>query len=436
MASKRKFKRDYIILEAKDTNFRYKERVLPKAFAKVEVNEEKSIVALYLENIKYMKDGYRVVAIQSDYETVDLGKVVVNEQGKGDFILDLVNDEAEIKGIAIIYERTVPLIGFKGGKIDNYEEILFTGDDEEYEYIEIDEDGEYDYEEIEYIEVDDDGEYDYEEIEYIEVDEDDEYEPEYYDDNNNNNMDTNTNNNDEQYEYEEIEYIEIDEEDEEDDGEYEEYEEINNYEDYLTPRAKKYVENKKPQIQPQRQQTQKQQVPKHIIQKPQSQKPQPQKQESQRQKQSYKQSQPEQNNRPAGSLLMPRQIKKGLKYFREVKPFVCDYVEDTRWWKIEISPSTLCGYTMPYLGYVNTLNFTMYSDAVMNSYKYRHYLFGVQYDEHNKRKNYIYAVPGRRDEQPDRGHTGFETYQACDTRNDSLGYWLCFIDPRSRRIIK
>lgn len=41
MASKRKFKRDYIILEAKDMNFRYKERVAPKAFAKVEVNDEK-----------------------------------------------------------------------------------------------------------------------------------------------------------------------------------------------------------------------------------------------------------------------------------------------------------------------------------------------------------------------------------------------------------
>ena len=41
MATKRKFKRDYIILEAKDMNFRSKERVLPKAFAKIEVNDEK-----------------------------------------------------------------------------------------------------------------------------------------------------------------------------------------------------------------------------------------------------------------------------------------------------------------------------------------------------------------------------------------------------------
>ena len=52
MASKRKFKRDYIILEAKDMNFRYKERILPKAFAKVEINEEKSIVSLICRKSK------------------------------------------------------------------------------------------------------------------------------------------------------------------------------------------------------------------------------------------------------------------------------------------------------------------------------------------------------------------------------------------------
>ena len=79
VAAKKKFKRDYIILEAKDTNFRYKERVLPKAFAKVEINDEKSIISLYVENLKFMKDGYRVVAIQSDYDTLDLGKVLPSE---------------------------------------------------------------------------------------------------------------------------------------------------------------------------------------------------------------------------------------------------------------------------------------------------------------------------------------------------------------------
>lgn len=417
MAAKRKFKRDYIILEAKDTNFRYKERVLPKAFAKVEVNEEKSVVALYVENLKYMKDGYRVVVIQSDYETVDLGKIVLSEQGKGEFVLDLVNDEVDIKGIAVLHDKTVPLIGFKGNKIENYEEILFTGDDEEY--VEVEDDEEYEYEEIEYIEVEDGDEDDeYEEIEYIEVD-DDEYE-EY---------DNDDNNNDEEYEeYEEIEYIEIEDDDEED-------EEINIQQEYIKPNPRRYTETKKqpqrqsksqPQPQPQRQ-TQKQ------IQRQQRQASQ---QQYQPQYPKYNPTNQESSNRTPGALLMPRQIKKGLKYFREVKPFICDYIEDTRWWKIEVNPTTLCGYTMPYLGYVNTLNFTMYSDAIMNSYKYRHYLFGVQYDEYNKRKNYIYAVPGKTDEQPDRGQTGFGVYQPCDNRNDSLGYWLCFIDPRSRRIVK
>ena len=97
-------------------------------------------------------------------------------------------------------------------------------------------------------------------------------------------------------------------------------------------------------------------------------------------------------SKTAGTLLMPRQIKKGLRQFKEVIPFTGDPIENTRWWKIEINPFTLSGYTMPNLGYVNTLNYTMYSDTVMNSYKYRHYLFGVQYDEYNKRKYYIYAV--------------------------------------------
>ena len=137
-----------------------------------------------------------------------------------------------------------------------------------------------------------------------------------------------------------------------------------------------------------------------------------------------------------GKLLMPRQIKKGLKYFKEVKPFAADYIPNTRWWKIDINQTTMCGYTMPYLGYINTLNYTMYSDIAMNSYKYRHYLFGVQYDEYNKRKNYIYAIPGKKSEQPDKGTTGFTTYQACDNRNNSLGYWLCFIDSKARKIEK
>ena len=58
---KENLKEIILILESKDMNFRYKERVLPKAFAKVEINEEKSVIALYVENLKCVKDGYKVV---------------------------------------------------------------------------------------------------------------------------------------------------------------------------------------------------------------------------------------------------------------------------------------------------------------------------------------------------------------------------------------
>lgn len=425
MASKRKFKRDYIILEAKDMNFRYKERVAPKAFAKVEVNDEKSTVALYVENVKSVKDGYKVVAIRSDYDTVELGNIVIGDQGNGEFAFDLENSGSEIKGIAMLYEKTVPLIGFKGSKIDNYEEILFTGDDN-YE------EDEYEYEEIEYIEIDeDDPDYErYEEIEYIEIDEDN---PDYdkYEDG------------EEYHEYEEIDnYEEIYNEDDIDSDPKPNYnpepidsiiqneieEEIEEeIENIIEHTRKKVPENNNGIGNALKNSTQSKSSKSTQI-----------KSSSNQSSYSHRYIQNEniEEIKSAGTLLMPRQIKKGLKMFKEVKPFVNEPTQDTRWWKIEVTPTTLCGYTMPNLGYINTLNYTIYSDIVMNSYKYRHYLFGVQYDEYNKRKNYIYAIPGAKNEQPDKGLTGFRTYQPCDNRSDNLGYWLCIIDSRTRRIIK
>lgn len=403
MSSKRKFKRDYIILEAKDMNFRYKERILPKAFAKIEVNDEKSVVALYVENLKYMKDGYRVVAIKSDYETIDLGKITLSEQGKGEFVLNLEDRDAEIKGIALLYEKTIPLIGFKGNKIENYEEILFMGDEDDY--IEMDDEVD-EYEEVEYIEVEDDeyGDYEeYEEIEYIEVEEDDDLDG-YI-------------NTDDKFDENVDDYIDYDNVE----NKYNNNQNINNYDEleYYNRTNKIPEQNKtiKERVNPYRNPINKAH-------------------QSINYQDNMNETQQKRNTRPKGTLLMPRQIKKGLKYFKEVKPFVEDYVENTRWWKIDITPATICGYTMPYLGYVNSLNYTMYSDSIMQSYKYRHYLFGVQYDEYNKRKNYIYAVPGKKDEQPDKGHTGFTTYQPCDNRGNSLGYWLCYIDSRTRSILK
>ncbi|XTR37978.1 hypothetical protein ACQQ2T_00950 [Paraclostridium tenue] len=385
MSTKKKYKRDYIILEAKDMNFRYKDRVLPKAFAKIEVTEEKSLVALYVENLKYIRDGYKVVAILEDYNTLDLGRIVLSEQGKGEFALNLDENNTNIKAVALVSEKSVPLIGFKGSKIDNYEEIIFTSDEEYMEYEELEDDEEYVYEEVEYVELEDDEncEYEYEYLEYVEIEEDNEENTDYNYENEEDN--------------EEIEYV-------------------------SSPRQKNQrnkstkPNNNKPVIEENLKRSEKvseeiKQIDEEI---------------------NYEEAQVN----TARNLLMPRQIKKGLKMFKEVKPFARDTIENTRWWKIEITPMTMCGYTMPYLGYINTLNYTMYSDIVLQSYRYRHYLFGVQYDEYNKRKHYMYAIPGNKNEQPDQGHTGFNMYKPCDDRSDKLGYWICFVDSRTRKIMK
>ncbi|QYE98138.1 hypothetical protein [Paraclostridium sordellii] len=378
MSTKKKYKRDYIILEAKDMNFRYKDRVLPKAFAKVEVTDDKSLVALYVENLKYIREGYKVIAILEDYNISDLGNIVLSEQGKGEFTLNLDENSINIKAIALVSERSIPLIGFKGSKIDNYEEIIFTSDD----YVE--------YEAIE------DDEYVYEEVEYIEGEDSDEYE----------------------YEYEYLEYVDMDEDVSENENKEDEYEyEYESYEPTNNQSSQKNKINKSKQL---NEESLRNNIKLN--------------EEIEQIEEDINHKEVEQST--CRNLLMPRQIKKGLKMFKEVKPFVRDSIDNTRWWKIEITPMTMCGYTMPYLGYINTLNYTMYSDIVLQSYRYRHYLFGVQYDEYNKRKNYMYAIPGNKNEQPDQGHTGFNMYKPCDDRNDKLGYWICFVDSRTRKILK
>ncbi|CEJ72212.1 putative transmembrane protein [[Clostridium] sordellii] len=378
LSTKKKYKRDYIILEAKDMNFRYKDRVLPKAFAKVEVTDDKSLVALYVENLKYIREGYKVIAILEDYNISDLGNIVLSEQGKGEFTLNLDENSINIKAIALVSERSIPLIGFKGSKIDNYEEIIFTSDD----YAE--------YEDIE------DDEYVYEEVDYIEGEDSDEYE----------------------YEYEYLEYVDMDEDVSENENKEDEYEyEYESYEPTNNQSSQKSKINKSKQL---NEETFRNNIKLN--------------EEIEQIEEDINHKEVEQST--CRNLLMPRQIKKGLKMFKEVKPFVRDSIDNTRWWKIEITPMTMCGYTMPYLGYINTLNYTMYSDIVLQSYRYRHYLFGVQYDEYNKRKNYMYAIPGNKNEQPDQGHTGFNMYKPCDDRNDKLGYWICFVDSRTRKILK
>jgi hypothetical protein len=734
---------------------------MPKAFAKVEVNDGQSSISIYVENIKYVKEGYDALAITNEYEVLDLGRIVLNENGRGEFKLDIDEEDSDIKGIAIVHNDKVPLIGFKGSKIENYQDILFPEEEdedrneaggkynnkgkgfydqgynkdkglgdkgysqgkdvekkiqdtvkdvekekqetvkeevkdeavkkevkkeeakdeavkkevkkeevkdegvkkeakeevkekvvkkekveeveyEEYEYEEEDieykinkkEDeinfinsitaqdffGELDFEEDEYEEIDEvdeeyeedgyyeeDDEYYEEDYEYDEDEEYEEYDEEEYED-------------DEYYEEDEFEYEEeveleynwnvgakadvqqeYDEEDEEiilydvvkeDDeckckhnkghnkghnkchdkchdkgnskchdkcndkghnkchdkchdkckpkkpcacppkkpnppnsggdkynpdelieikGEvieesshttkkssskkdkkenknkqsssgssssgssssssgsssgytggkqarpmknknqnyYEEYfeDEDSDYGYYSDNEVDEIDENE--EINYERDGNENGEFEEvnnydkiHYKEKV-SNKNDPFKYMSERKKvtsSDYEQVKYGEEVEPEDSSIstpmIPRKIKKGLRAYSEAKPFVQDCIENTRWWKMEINPTTLCGYAMPNLGYVNALNCTMYSDIVVNSYKHRHYLFGVQYDEYNNREHYIYAIPGDEQDIPDEGTTGFTRFQSCDSRNSSMGYWLCFIDSRQRTIVE
>ncbi len=131
--------------------------------------------------------------------------------------------------------------------------------------------------------------------------------------------------------------------------------------------------------------------------------------------------------------LIPRKLKKILNKHKEIKPFIKD-INNTRWWRIDVKPITMCSYIMPYLGYINYINYTIYSDVTSLSYKYRHYIFGIKYSCDGKRKYYIYGIPGRRNEQPDEGETGFCNFIPCDDKNKTYGYWICCIDCKSRLI--
>lgn len=357
---RRRYKRDYIILESKDLSFRLKDKVVPKAFAKLELKEDKGSCMIYVENLKYTKEGYRIIVIEDNLNTKDVGRVLVNESGKGEFVLNFNEESFQVKGIALVYDKNIPLIGFKGGNIDNYQDVLFRNiKEEKVEEITL-EQNRIDIDSIkEPIE------------EKIDMDE----------------------------EYIARKDIEVKEEmqikhEQEDIEEYEGKEEV-------IIERKDDIDEKKKDEEKQERQERKENQEKEIFEDK--------------------------------VYLVPRKIKKYLNRHKEVKPFIKD-MDDIKWWKIDISPISLCGYSMPYLGYINYINYTIYSDVTMLSYKYRHYIFGIKYFENGKRKYYVYGVPGTKYEQPDDGDTGFSYFAPCDKKNDGYGYWLCFIECKSRLI--
>ncbi|SHH37977.1 hypothetical protein [Tepidibacter thalassicus] len=360
---KRRYRRDYIILESKDSSFKLKEKTSPKAFAKIEMRDDRANLMLYVENVKYIRGGYRVVIVEDDLTVKDVGRVLVDESGKGEFKISFNEQNLDIKAVALTYEKKIPLIGFKGKKVQDYESIIFA---EEYTAEE----------NVEEENIEDD-------VDELEID-DDLYQEDIIEDN----LDEPDLEIEEELprKEEEVIVLNIDKKEEKKNEEKKE-------EEYLKEEKEEKikVENIQEDI-----------------------------------SRNY-------NYNKEKMYFVPRKLKKFLKRYREIKPFI-EEIEYTRWWKIDISPISMCGYVMPYLGYVNYINCILYSDITSLSYKYRHYIFGIKYGEDGKRKYYIYGIPGKKNEQPDEGDTGFCHFVPCSNRRDDYGYWLCFIDCKSRLI--
>ncbi|OPJ55070.1 AAA family ATPase [Alkalithermobacter paradoxus] len=363
---RKSYKRDYITLDCKDVSFRSRGRSKPSGYVQLEVKDNKSSVMVFVEGIKYTSEGYRVIMIDDELNTRDIGRVLVSERvGRGELRVSFDNQDLDIKCIAITYNEEIPLIGFKGQKIENYEELLFR----KYEEVE-DSDEETDYRE----EIKDDEklvESINEDIEEVVEESEDLIE---------------------NVEEENIEELIV------------EREEVESSEERENPQKKKEdLEEKEKE--------KKEDAPKISFEE-------------------YKEKERVVEEK---TYLVPRRLKKILKRYKEVKP-VTDDVDNIRWWKIDINPMSMVGYDMPHLGYMYYINYTAYSDIGFLAYKYRHYIFGINYDEDGQRRYYVYGIPGRRHEQPDGGETGFTHFIGCKDKEDDYGYWVCHIDCKSRLI--
>ncbi|MEJ8553580.1 hypothetical protein [Tepidibacter sp. Z1-5] len=361
---RKRYKRDYMILESKDPSFRLKEKISPKAFAKIETKEEKVNIMIYVENVKYVKSGYRIILIQDDLTTKDIGRVLVNESGKGEFKINFDEENLDVKSIALTHKNNIPLIGFKGKVIDNYEELINENTKIEESVVE-------------------------------DLNKEDEMETII----------------DPIKEKTEVEEEELERKEEPIELKQEEPIELKQEEAEIKDEVKNDKKKKQEETHYSQEEKREEKIDnsKH------------QDQDIDRKKYDQK------------LYLIPRKLKKLLNKHKEIKPFIKD-IDNTRWWRIDVNPLTICSYIMPYLGYINYINYTIYSDVTSLSYKYRHYIFGIKYSCDGKRKYYIYGIPGRRNEQPDEGDTGFCNFIPCDDKNKTYGYWICCIDCKSRLI--
>ncbi|WP_026477269.1 DUF7922 domain-containing protein [Alkaliphilus transvaalensis] len=140
-------------------------------------------------------------------------------------------------------------------------------------------------------------------------------------------------------------------------------------------------------------------------------------------------------------------IEGTVKMFPKINPFE-EGLENYNWWHMYYNYQTMYRAHMPFIAYIDGMKYpTQFypyqqpSDYQRQIYQYQHYIFGIVYDDNKNVKYYVYGIPGRNlsIDQPYKGNTGFEYWHS--TRKgaideNTVGYWLIHIDPKTGKVVR
>lgn len=136
-----------------------------------------------------------------------------------------------------------------------------------------------------------------------------------------------------------------------------------------------------------------------------------------------------------------------LPFYNQSEPFDVDKI-GCQWWKIMnlmSIPFVNTSYLQSYPEYIRPYSMFNQNPKEMSSschdliYKYQHYIFGIDKDNNNNTLYYYYGIPGRymKEEQPDRGSSGFEYWQPLQgtkKRKGDYGYWIIAVNAKTGQL--
>lgn len=124
MASNNEYKRYFIILQEDDKGYEMSPGKIPTGYVKIEVKNNKVRLNAFIQNIKFEdRVEYRLILVSSAKKTaVDVGKIIIDGSGRGEFSYELEPDNVLKSGLnirdfniaAVTCGASVPLSGYTG----------------------------------------------------------------------------------------------------------------------------------------------------------------------------------------------------------------------------------------------------------------------------------------------------------------------------------